>query len=74
MRRLMFLIFLFVVIFSAMFLGLSFIYFVNTVKYDGGVVFDYSYSALVYAVKASLGGALPTSFGLWLYIVFWVKR
>lgn len=74
MRRLLFLVSLFVIVFFTMFLGLSLIYFINTVEYDGGVRFSYSYSAFVYIIKASLGGGLPTSFGLWLYIVFVVKK
>lgn len=74
MRRLLLLVFLFAIIFFTMLLGLSFICFVNTVEYDGGVRFSYSYSAFVYAVKASLGGALPTSLGLWLYIFFLGKK
>ena len=74
MRRLLLLIVFFIVIFSTMFLGISLVYFVNTVKYDGGVVFDYTYPAFIYIVKASLGGSSITSIGLWLYVLSEYRR
>lgn len=74
LRRLLFLIVLFIVVFFAIFTSISIIYFVNSASYNNGVVFSYPNSVFVYSLKVSVTGSLIISVGLWLFIVCGVKR
>jgi hypothetical protein len=52
-----------------MFLVLSIIYFINSVRYEEGVVFGYPYSVFLYSIKVSASVGFVMSSGIWWFIV-----
>jgi hypothetical protein len=68
-KRFFLLVVLFLIIFFTIFVVGSIIFFINTVRYDEGVVFSYPAPVFIYVLKASLGGASASSVILWWYVI-----